>query len=230
MHPSISRIYDISGAKQPSDLAKLLHESPQTIANWSKRGVSKAGAIKASALFNVSVNWILHGEKSSESDDEDVISHRVVSQLEADTCDYAEIPYYKEILVSCGSGTFNDEIVQKIQDKVTCDMRILEHYNVNPDNAVAFTAFGESMSPTINNGSIVYVNLGNKQILDGKIYAICYGGLFKFKSLFNMPFGGIRIVSHNPSNDPEITLNQSEIEESCFEVIGHCFFTSNKLP
>ncbi|MCT8090693.1 helix-turn-helix transcriptional regulator [Acinetobacter sp. C_4_1] len=229
MHPSMSRLYDISGAKQPSELATILLESAQTISNWSKRGVSKAGAIKASALFNVSVNWILLGEDTSDSNT-DVISHQVTTQSTANNAEYAEIPYFKEILVSCGSGTFNDENVQKIQEKVTCDIRVLKDYHVDPSHAVAFTAFGDSMSPTINDGSIVYVNLANKRILDGKIYAICYGNLFKFKALYNLPYGGVRIVSLNPVNDPEIILTGEQLEAESFEIIGHCFFTSNRLP
>lgn len=230
MHPSISRIYDISGAKQPSELAKLLNESAQTISNWSKRGVSKAGAIKVSALFNVSVSWVLHGDESSDSNHDDVVAHRVVSQDSMDRSEYVEIPFFKEILVSCGSGTFIDENVQKIQEKITCDKRILEDYNVNPSEAIAFTAFGDSMSPTIKSGAIVYVNMGNKRIVDGKIYAICYGGLFKMKALYLEPHGGIRIVSHNSEFDPAICLTKDQIESESFEVIGHCFFTSNRLP
>lgn len=229
MHPSMSRLYDISGAKQPSDLAAVMIESAQTISNWSKRGVSKAGAIKASALFNVSVNWILLGDDTSDSNI-DVISHQVTTQNTSSKPEYVEIPYFKEILVSCGSGTFNDENVQKIQEKVPCDIRVLNDYHVDPSHAVAFTAFGDSMSPSINNGSIVYVNLANKQILDGKIYAICYGDLFKFKALYNLPYGAIRIVSLNPINDPEIILTSKQLEAESFEIIGHCFFTLNRLP
>lgn len=42
-------------------MAKALNESDQTITNWSKRGVSKAGAIKAQELLGISSSRIISG-------------------------------------------------------------------------------------------------------------------------------------------------------------------------
>ena len=39
-----------------------MNESDQTVTNWSKRGVSKAGAIKAQELFGVSSAQIISGQ------------------------------------------------------------------------------------------------------------------------------------------------------------------------
>lgn len=39
-----------------------MNESDQTVTNWSKRGVSKAGAIKAQGIFGVSSAQIITGE------------------------------------------------------------------------------------------------------------------------------------------------------------------------
>ena len=43
-----------------ANLAAALLESEQTVTNWAKRGVSKAGAMKAQAKFGCSANWVLH--------------------------------------------------------------------------------------------------------------------------------------------------------------------------
>lgn len=58
MHESMRRLFDLaaSGRKVPavtgdSALGLALNESPQTIYNWKKRGVSEGGAIKAAELF-----------------------------------------------------------------------------------------------------------------------------------------------------------------------------------
>lgn len=66
MHPSLERILKISGLNQ-EELAKKIDESPQTVSNWKRRGVSKSGAIKASAQFGVSVNWILQGDEKGQN-------------------------------------------------------------------------------------------------------------------------------------------------------------------
>lgn len=60
-HPSVLRLLEASGMSQ-EETAKAIDEFPQTITNWKKRGVSKAGALKAAAKFGVAANWILTGE------------------------------------------------------------------------------------------------------------------------------------------------------------------------
>jgi transposase len=55
MHPSVQRLLEASGKSQ-EETAKEIDESPQTITNWKKRGVSKAGALKAAAQYGVSAN------------------------------------------------------------------------------------------------------------------------------------------------------------------------------
>ena len=43
------------------ELALALNESAQAVGNWSMRGVSKAGALKAEKALGVSAAWILEG-------------------------------------------------------------------------------------------------------------------------------------------------------------------------
>lgn len=86
------------------------------------------------------------------------------------------------------------------------------------------------MTPVINDGATVYVDTGRTNIVDGKIYAICHGGLFKFKYLYRMPMGGIRIVSANSDEYKEEVLTQQEIIDQEFEVIAYAFNVQNSLP
>ncbi|WP_230656929.1 S24 family peptidase [Psychrobacter sp. I-STPA10] len=60
-HPTMQRIFDQTG-KSPSEVASDLNTSPQNITNWSKRGISKAGAIEASKKYNLSLDWLLTGK------------------------------------------------------------------------------------------------------------------------------------------------------------------------
>ena len=57
-------------------------------------------------------------------------------------------------------------------------------------------------------------------IKDGKIFAICLGGLFYCKRLYNLPLGGVRIVSDNSEEYPEINLTTEEKETQQFQIIG----------
>ncbi|HAD80473.1 MAG TPA: peptidase S24, partial [Flavobacteriaceae bacterium] len=55
---------------------------------------------------------------------------------------------------------------------------------------------------------------------DGKIFAICHEGLVVAKRLYNLPMGGVRIVSDNTAEYPEVLLNAEERKEQEFEIVG----------
>jgi hypothetical protein len=67
IHESAQRLtdalsaFDPSAEVNPTYVARVLNESPQTVTNWRNRGVSEAGAINAQRLFGVSCTWILDG-------------------------------------------------------------------------------------------------------------------------------------------------------------------------
>ena len=63
-HPSFERLLSIAegaGFKGPTALAGVLDQSEQVVNNWSRRGVSKAGAISAQQKLGCSSNWVLDG-------------------------------------------------------------------------------------------------------------------------------------------------------------------------
>ena len=63
-HPSMQRLLDFVKDQDivtPRALAAALVESEQTVANWSARGVSAAGAIAAERKFGCSAVWVLDG-------------------------------------------------------------------------------------------------------------------------------------------------------------------------
>lgn len=225
-HPSVLRLLEASGMTQ-EETAKAIDEFPQTITNWKKRGISKQGALKAAAIFGVSATWILTGEGNKPQG-----NVTKVLEWDSDTPvdnDEVEIPFYKEVLVSCGSGSLA-EMVGNETRKLRLSKATLRQYGVDVSNAYALTAFGNSMSPVINNGATVYVDVGRTNIVDGKIYAINHGGLFKFKYLYRMPKGGVRIVSENKDEYPEEILTAEDILEQEFCVVAYAFNVQNSLP
>jgi hypothetical protein len=50
---------DSQGLVGQSAVARALVESPQTVKNWEKRGISKGGAMKAQAVFGCNANDLL---------------------------------------------------------------------------------------------------------------------------------------------------------------------------
>lgn len=133
--------------------------------------------------------------------------------------DEVEIPFFQDFSFACGSGSINEHIANE-KRKLRLAKATLRNLSIDKENAVAAVAFGDSMTPTISDGDVIHIDLGRKTIKDGRIFAICIGGLHYSKRLYNMPFGGVRIVSDNASEFPEIVLTADEMIDQQFEVVG----------
>lgn len=59
-HPTMARVFEQTGL-EPSALALKINTSPQNVTNWSKRGISKKGAMDVSRVFGLSLDWVLTG-------------------------------------------------------------------------------------------------------------------------------------------------------------------------
>lgn len=133
--------------------------------------------------------------------------------------DEVEIPFFKDFSFACGSGSISEAMANETR-KLRMAKSTLRNLTVEKNNAIAATASGDSMSPTIKDGDTIYVDLGRKTIKDGKIFAVCIGGLFYCKRLYNLPFGGVRVVSDNSDEFPEIQLTADQIKEQDFQITG----------
>lgn len=214
MDKTMERAFGVSGGMSPTDFALAINESPQTVTNWSKRGISKNGAMKVAQKFNSSVDWILSGNS---------IPHFTpVETWDSNTPlddDEIEIPFFKDFAFACGSGSMSEAIANE-KRKLRMSKATIRNLSITKENAVAATASGDSMSPTIKDGDTIHIDLGRKTVKDGKIFAVCIGGLFYCKRLYNMPFGGMRIVSDNAEEFAEIQLTAQQIEEQEFRIVG----------
>lgn len=133
--------------------------------------------------------------------------------------DEVEIPFFKDFSFACGSGSIGEALESETR-KLRMSKTTLRNLTIDKKNAVATRASGDSMTPTIKDGDTIHIDLGRKTIKDGKIFAICHGDLFFAKRLYNLPLGGVRIVSDNAVEFPEIRLTAQEMIDQKFEILG----------
>ncbi len=227
MHESFKRLLEASNGLSQEEIARRIDESPQTLTNWKKRGVSKAGALKAAAEFTCSANWILKG--AAEGYGDAVSKSTGWDGLILLSKDEVEISFYDEAITECGAIALLS-LINKTTSKIKVKSSLLSKYYVNPINAIALIASGNAMSPVINEDAIVYVDVGRTSIIDGKIYAVCHGGLFKFCYLYKLPKGGIRVVSANSDEYKDEVLSFQDIIDQEFDVLAYAFCVQNPLP
>lgn len=215
-HERVQTRLDELGLK-PADLARATKKSPVAVGKWVHgESLPKAETLKTIAAYlGVSDDYLLTGKQS-------LPAHRKIESWDDSTPlddDEVEIPFFKDFSFACGSGSINDAITHE-KRRLRMSKATLKGLSIDKGNAVAATASGDSMSPTINDGDTIHIDLGRKTIKDGKIFAVSFGGLQYAKRLYNLPFGGVRIVSDNEDEFEEIRMTADEAKMQEFQIIG----------
>lgn len=208
-----------------AELTRATHAARSTIHGWINDVSQPTGQrlfLLAKAL-KTNPEWILTGAAISGMPETLPPDARGVEEWDDDTPlddDEFEVPFFKDFLVSCGSGTVQ-EALQNERRKLRMGKQTARRLGVSMSACAAVTADGDSMAHTINDGDTVTIDTDKTRIKDGKIFAICYGGHFYFKRLYNQPFGGVKIVSDNKSGEyPDIELTKEQLDNYEFKVIG----------
>lgn len=220
LHERIQQKLKEKNLKQ-ADIARSTGKSTAAVTKWLRgENIPKAENLKAIAkLLEVSDEWLLTGKNLTVLDSQDL---QPLSEWEETTPieeDEIEIPFFQNFSFDCGSGSVGEALKAQSQ-ALRISKATLRDLGIEKENALATGASGDSMKPTIKDGDTIYLDLGRKTIKDGKIFAICHGGLFVAKRLYNLPMGGVRIVSDNTAEYPEVLLTAEERKEQEFEVIG----------
>ncbi|MGU3288478.1 XRE family transcriptional regulator [Acinetobacter radioresistens] len=202
-------------------LAEAIGVSKTSVIYWEKdENTPKHESLKALAKnLSTNVEWLLTGKKIVSQSSQEL---QPLSEWDETTPieeDEIEIPFFQNFSFDCGSGSVGEALKAQSQ-ALRISKATLRDLGIEKENAVATGASGDSMKPTIKDGDTIYLDLGRKTIKDGKIFAICHGGLFVAKRLYNLPMGGVRIVSDNTAEYPEVLLTAEERKEQEFEVIG----------
>lgn len=114
-----------------------------------------------------------------------------------------------------GSG----KVAYVVADKPAMVFRtdFLKRAGVSQANAVVVDAVGHSNEPRIPDGSLVLVNRGDKERLNGEFFAFRADGELLIKRLQDVPGAGVLAIADNPSFKPKQVMYR---EGDDFEVIG----------
>ncbi len=194
--------------------------SKGTVSNWLNGVNEPTGSrlIDLAKVLNVSPAWLITG---AQPPTQFIRVDAWDSNTPLDD-DEIEIPFYKDFHLACGSGATGEALDSETR-RLRLSKATIKALGIETKNACAMTASGDSMTPIINDKDTIYVDRGRKTIKDGKIFAICHGGLFKVKYLYNLPNGGIRIVSANAAEFPEERLTAQEALDQEFIIEGWVF-------
>lgn len=171
------------------DVAQALHIPQSTFATMKKRNsIPYEEILEFCALRKISVNWLFFDQ--------------AVDMLKEETEKFFHVRYFSDIRASAGGGA---EVFDENFETITIDEKVM-HNMVGRGNTdlEAIHVDGESMEPTLQDGSIVFVDRTQTSLnKDGIFIASTTAGLF-IKRIRQRADGMVELISDNKNYSPEV--------------------------
>lgn len=202
-----------------------MNESDQTVTNWSKRGVSKAGAIKAQGIFGVSSAHIIAGGGQLLQPPNGPTTHALAP---APAPAPGESAIRVPLLANSGSMGMGTEIQH--DDVLVGQIALSEQWvtrRLQPSSPTALRfihAYGDSMHPTFEDGDVLLVDTGMRdpKAIDG-VYVMAANDRVYIKRVRQRMDGIVEISSDNPTVKTVDVLNG----EHSIDVLGRVVWCWN---
>ena len=172
------------------DVAEALNIPQGTFASMKKRNsIPYEEILEFCALKKISVNWLFFDQ--------------AVDMLKEETEKFFQVRYFSDIRASAGGGAYGFD--EEESEMMSIDKTIM-HNMVGMGNTEleAIHVDGESMEPTLQDGSIVFVDRTQTNInKDGIFIASTTTGLF-IKRIRQRADGMVELISDNKMYSPEL--------------------------
>ncbi|TNH41494.1 XRE family transcriptional regulator [Photorhabdus luminescens] len=210
-----------------AELADMLGVTPQSVQQWESSTEPRKSRLTALAsILDVDVNWLLFGETLKKSADQVPPESEWTTIAQWDDNmpldgDEVKVPFLKDIEFACSNGGCIDADHNSF--KLRFSKATLRRIGAPTDGStiVCFPANGDSMGPVIPDGTAIAVDISNKKIIDGKVYAIEQDGLKRLKCLYRRPKGKLLIRSYNRDEYEDEVADEDQVN-----IIGKMFWYS----
>jgi len=216
-----------------TEFAEFLKISkPQNVHNWYTRGVPHYRMEEVARKLSVNTEWLKVGEGPKDAKELRLLDdsgntfdaqairgiYRVIEPMDV------ELPFYKEAAISPGSH--KTHVIKDPDQSIRMPRSDLDSLEINHADAICARMIGNSMAEKIEDGSILAIDRGLTQIVDGEIYAIEHDGMLRIKYLHRIPGNALRMRSHNSAEYPDEIFRAAQIEEQNIRVMGWVFWWS----
>lgn len=172
------------------DVADALNIPSSSFATMKKRNsIPYEEILEFCAIKKISVNWLFFDQ--------------AVDMLKSETEKFFQVRYFSDIRASAGGGAYGFD--EEASELLSIDEKIM-HNMVGMGNTdlEAIHVDGESMEPTLQDGSIVFLDRTQTNInKDGIFIASTTTGLF-IKRIRQRADGMVELISDNKMYSPEV--------------------------
>ncbi len=178
------------------DVADALAIPQTTFATMKKRNsIPFKEILEYCANKKLSINWLFFDQ--------------AIEMLAEETDRFFQVHYFADIRASAGGGAFNFDDDYEV---LSIDKTIMSNITASSNEVLeAINVDGESMEPTLQDGSIVFIDRNQTNInKDGVFVASTTAGLF-IKRIRQRADGMIELISDNKAYSPEM-ITPEEVE------------------
>jgi len=208
------RIRELRGDMQQIDLARRLEIHPNTLMRYEKGGACPDVSFlqKLLEIFpNANPDWLLTGTGDKE-------------RAEPLPEGFTLFPRY-EISAGAGPGRYfeSEQVVDFVAFK---DDWVINYLRVPRQYLALLTVKGDSMSPTLNDGDLILVDMRASRLEDSAIYVLEFEDALLVKRVQRKLDGTVVVKSDNPLYEPEI-LEKDKAES--LRIVGRVVWAGKKL-
>lgn len=214
-----------------SQLASAVKATKGAVSQWVNdlSTPSSNNLMKIARYLGVSAGWLMGDDASTTYKDQPQANATVINDSMApwDSStpvddDEVEVPFHNDVELAAGSGSLLTK--ENKGPRLRFSRSTLRRRGVSHHNVVCVTIHGSSMEPVLPDGCTVGIDTGDKNVSDGRIYALRQGDMVRIKALYRLPNGGLRLRSYNHDEYPDEEYRRPE--SGSIVIIGRVFWYS----
>nr|WP_313379309.1 S24 family peptidase [Moraxella sp.] len=196
------------GLKQ-TDLIKGTGAGKTTVHKWFNHlnDPSAKYLDDLSKTLKTTTQWLLTGREPSDNTQSVLDQIRALDNVRVDYGDDDDsgirIPIY-DVYFCCGDGDAEEFAFEEIKGDRIFPPHFFTDKNVKPENFKLVCAKNDSQKPYINEHDMVGIDISDREIKDGEMYAILLDGERMFKRIFREPGNVLRLHCYNPDYPDKI--------------------------
>lgn len=184
---------------------------------------SRSNLIKTAKASGVKLEWLATGQGQRDETSEEMPASNTIQEKLKDNI--SMIISYEGINVSAGFGSFNEGTTEPDGEEPYSD-ELLARLGVKAHHCAVFWANGNSMSPTIENGDQMLVDLSKKEVKGNRIYLVQNGDSVWVKRV-KIEWDGVELISDNKEEYRPIRISADEAQN--LQIIGQVVHIGHSL-
>ena len=226
----LERIKTVTNSKNYAELARKLNIKDSTIRTWKTRGtVPYEACVLVTLNYDTTLEWLLTGEAPSS------VAKNRVNETQV-FYNNITLPFYELKTESEHEYTDIEESdISNLLIKSNKQARLItfnlsylkQTLDVDPKRIYLMEALGDSMSPTINDGTVIMVNKVIQPFKDA-IYVIQQGDAILIKRLQFLVNEQIKVISDNAKYDT-YTVDKSVFDTENIHILGKVVWVGQKV-